>query len=114
VKPLTRYEKRKAVERNRRARQSSPYTAVSPVVGLPVSAEELAMLTNREIGRVNRPNWAKDVLCLVQSNPNEWMKLEGRHNPSDASRYLKPLGIKYATTDSDNKSAVLYVKWEVK
>jgi hypothetical protein len=111
---LSRYQKRQAVERNKRARQTSPYTAVSPVVGLPVSAEELVMLTNREIGRVNRPNWAKDVLSLVQSKPNEWIKLAGKHNPSDATRYLKPLGIKYACVDSDNKSAVVYVKWEVK
>lgn len=124
---LSRYQKRQqagrarakleAVARNSRARQSSPYTAISPVVGLPVSPEEVLLLTSREIGRVNRPNWAKDILSLVQSKPNEWVKLAGRHNPADATRYLKPLGIKYATTDGGNgtgkKGVVLFVKWEV-
>jgi hypothetical protein len=97
---------------NTRARTSSPYTRVSPVIGLPVSTEELLMLAKRETGRVNRPNWAKDILSLVQSQPNEWVKLAGRHNLSDATRYLKPLGIKYASTENDTKSVVLYVKWE--
>lgn len=102
-----------AEAKNWRARQSSPYTAVSPVVALPVSPEELSMLKVREVGRVNRQTWAKDILSLVQSKPNEWVKLAGRHNPSHATRYLKPLGIKYAMTDGDNKSSVLFVKWEV-
>ena len=101
---------------NKRARQSSPYTRVSPVIGLPVSTEELLMLAKRETGRVNRPNWAKDILSLVQSKPNEWIKLAGRHNLSDATRYLKPLGIKYSSMDNDSeyKGVILYVKWEPK
>ena len=124
---LSRYKKRQvvgrarskleAVAKNSRARQTSPYTAISPVIGLPVSPEEMLLLTSREIGRVNRQDWAKDILSLAQSRPNEWVKLAGRHNPSNATRYLKPLGLKYATTDhgtdTGKNGVVLFVKWEV-
>jgi hypothetical protein len=111
---MTQRNNKMGLAKNERARQSSPYTRVSPVIALPVSTEELLMLAKRETGRINRPNWAKDVLSLVQSKPNEWIKLAGRHNLPDATRYLKPLGIKYASTghDSEYKGVVLFVKWE--
>ena len=87
-----------------------------PVAILPVSTEELIQITKKEAW-VDRRDWANQILALVQSRPNEWLKLAGGHTVSLAPRYLKPLGIKYTqdTTKYGKPSiAVLYVKWEPK
>jgi len=73
------------------------------------------MLKDREALKhsLSRKDWALEVLELVQANPNEWLKLEGEHNAPNATRYLKPLGIKYSLTEVERKNyVVIYVKWE--
>jgi hypothetical protein len=86
-----------------------------PVAILPVSTEELIRITKKEAW-VDRRDWSNQILALVQSRPNEWLKLEGGYTLSLAPRYLKPLGIKYTmdTTKYEASKAVLYVKWESK
>jgi hypothetical protein len=84
------------------------------IVGFSVSAEELAKINQKE-GWVNRQDWARQVLALVQARPNEWLRLEGFHPAGRATRYLKPLGIKYTMDTTKHKNpaqVVLYVKWE--
>jgi hypothetical protein len=79
------------------------------------SSEELEMLRKRESLKrsLSRKDWALEVLNLVQAHSNEWLKLEGKHNGANATRYLKPLGIKYSITEIEpNGFATIYVKWE--
>ena len=95
--------------------RANAYNTGKPVAALPVSQEELSKLIKRE-GWVNRKGWAEEVLALVKSRPNEWLKLEGGHPVGRATKYLKPLGIKYTmdTTKYEKPTlAVLFVKWEI-
>lgn len=114
------YQERKAKGLAKRARKSlKPHTA-SPVVGSAVSEAELLMLASKEVGKVNRKVWAKEVLALVQSRPNEWVKLEGKYYTCIPSLYLRPLGIKCEMSETTDKATgqrgygFLFVKWEVK
>lgn len=82
-----------------------------------VSAEELENLRHRESlkSSLSRKDWALEVLKVVQARPNEWLKLNEKHNAANATRYLKPLGIKYSITEIEpNGFAVVFVKWESK
>lgn len=80
-----------------------------------VSPDELVMLKKREALKhpLSRKDWALEVLELVQANPHEWLRLEGEHNAPNATRYLKPLGIKYLLTEVERKGyATIFVKWD--
>jgi hypothetical protein len=86
------------------------------VVLVPVSPKELEWLAQRDTWNKRR-EWANQVLALVKSRPNEWLKLEGKHIAGRATRYLKPLGIKYTMDTTKYKKpteVVLFVKWETK
>lgn len=79
------------------------------------SKSELRLLTIKEnlAKSQSRKDWALDVLELVQTRPNEWLKLVGKENGANATRYLKPLGIKYSITEIEpNGFATIFVKWE--
>jgi hypothetical protein len=94
--------------------RASSYSLPLPIVALPVSPEELLKIAKRETW-VDRKTWALEVLELVQSKPNEWLKLEGTHPAGRATKYLKPLGIKYTMDTTKHETltqVVLYVKWE--
>jgi hypothetical protein len=96
-------------------RHRVPYRK-QPVAILPVSTEELVKITKKEAW-VDRRDWANQILALVQSRPNEWLKLEGTHPAGRATKYLKPLGIKYTMDTTKHETltqVVLYVKWESK
>lgn len=78
---------------------------------------ELRLLTIKENLKKasSRKEWALDVLELVQAHPNEWLKLKDKENGANATRYLKPLGIKYSITEIEpNGFATVFVKWETK
>ena len=78
---------------------------------------ELEALTKRESLRhtTTRKQWALEVLELVQTRPNEWLKLKDKHNGANATRYLKPLGISYSITEIEpNGFATFFVKWASK
>lgn len=112
------YQERKAKGQARRlAKKSLETNTATFVVALPVSVEELEMLTRKEQAvKVNRKVWAEEVLALVQSRPNKWLKLGGKQTSTSAPRYLKPLGIKYhfANSGKGDSGLEIYVKWEVK
>jgi hypothetical protein len=81
------------------------------------SKSELRLLVIKEnLAKArSRKDWALDVLELVQARPDEWLKLVDKENGANATRYLKPLGIKYSITNIEpNGFATIFVKWETK
>jgi hypothetical protein len=80
-----------------------------------ISPQELQKIIRKEslAKAFSKKDWALGVLALVKKTPDTWIKLKDRELVANATRHLKPLGIKYTSLDLDDKHfAFIFVKWE--